>query len=499
MQSCEDKMKAHYENEKKNAVNINLLDYIKSDTSLSTFYLMLNKSGYDSVLNSLYTFTVWAPDNEALRGIDLNNSQLVKDIVTNHIARFLHSASGNLGDTIYTLNGKRQVFVHNGTDTLFTNVGFSKPGVLATNGIVYTLNDYVRFFPNIYEYISRTAGLDSLWKFVLSQNQKKFLPELSDIIGKDADGNNVYDSAFQEGVNVLFYGNDFFQRLGNFANEDSSFTALLPNNNAWVEAYNRIKSYYVSNDPLEAKRIQQSYTQYAIVKDMLFRGRINSPNTIDLLRSTTGSKIYKSDSLFKDLSSVDVSNGLVYTTNHFLIKDTSSWYKEIRVEAENSSERTSGNASLYTRNSYSKTYNVSNNSYVLVSSTSSSKAYVQFAIPRTLSAKYNIYAVFVPTCVVDTNDIRPFKATFRFIINSRIPGQAAIVQNIPAKITNPKSMTKLLVLPNYKFPYTDVDLYVNYESHVFLRITNEALESEKTKYNNTAMRVDCIILEPIAQ
>src|SRR3982750_4135512 len=47
-----------------------LFEQISADTSLSRFTGLLTKSGYDQILSSSKTFTVYAPDNVALAGLD---------------------------------------------------------------------------------------------------------------------------------------------------------------------------------------------------------------------------------------------------------------------------------------------------------------------------------------------------------------------------------------------------------------------------------------------
>jgi hypothetical protein len=247
-------MKDHYKNEAEKAVSVSLINYIQTDTSLRTFYQLLVKTGYDEILNTLNTFTVWAPDNNALKGVDTSNIQVVNDLLANHIARFLFSASGGTEDTVTMLNGKIHYFVHSGSNVRFDNVQLNGPGVLTSNGIVYSMNGYAPFYPNIYEYIQRTPGLETLNAFIKAQIRKEFLIELSDVIGQDAKGNKIYDSVFSEPVNVLF------NYIGNLDREDSTYTVILPDNQAWNEAYGRIQKYFVSNDPIDSANIRRYYT-----------------------------------------------------------------------------------------------------------------------------------------------------------------------------------------------------------------------------------------------
>src|SRR5690606_41813068 len=67
----------------------NLYEQISQDPSLSRFAELLEKSGYDAVIASSKTFTVFAPGNEALATLDpaiVNDPARLKRFVGNHIA-----------------------------------------------------------------------------------------------------------------------------------------------------------------------------------------------------------------------------------------------------------------------------------------------------------------------------------------------------------------------------------------------------------------------------
>src|SRR5579872_3848432 len=71
------------------ALRNNLLQLITSDTSLSQFTSLLSKTGYDKVISSSRTYTVWAPRNAALQGLDpsvTGDPVKLKQFVANHIA-----------------------------------------------------------------------------------------------------------------------------------------------------------------------------------------------------------------------------------------------------------------------------------------------------------------------------------------------------------------------------------------------------------------------------
>jgi uncharacterized surface protein with fasciclin (FAS1) repeats len=464
-QSCKDEWNEHYK-VASGVPNERITDYIQSQPELSKFYQMLQMTGYDVILNSSQTYTVWAPDNNALQNVSLNDTASVLDIVKNHVAHFSFPTSGVQAEYVKMINGKKLLFSHVDTGYLFGNCSLTRQNIATSNGIVHTINNYIPFQNNIWEYITRTAGLDSLRNYVYSQD---------------------YDS-------ITFKSNAFLDRVGALNKEDSVYTSILPNNIAWNDAYNRIKAYYVSSQP----SFQRRHTLLSMVNDMVFRNRITNPNSMDSLVSTTGNVFHQPGYLFSNANVNEMSNGLVYVTSKMQYKATDSWHKEIRVEAENSANIFgTSNADVFIINSFGSPLNVSKKGYIrLEPNTSSpySKIYIDFNIPGTLSAKYNIYCVFVPTSIADTSDHRPYRAIFYITYKGDKKYQQLTVTN---NVTNANGITKMLVASNFTFPTCDLSLDGKVVTNVKLRVQNDVSTSEPDL--NRSMRIDCIILEPIAQ
>jgi hypothetical protein len=489
--SCKDEWNKHFTEEPAKVSGVRLADYIKSVPELSKFYQMLSITGYDSILNASQTYTVWAPNNDALQNVDLNSTMQVLDIVKNHITRFSYPTSGIQSKYIRMINGKLILFSRDDAGFHFGNNKILNPDKLVANGIIHVIDSYEPFHNNIWEYIVRTPGLDSLKAYINSQHKKLFNLDGSTAMGVDSMGNSIYDSAFIES-NVLF------NTLGHLDIEDSVYTAILPDNTAWNEAYSRIKLYYISNNPTLSAEIQRAYTQISIVRDIVFRKRINTPNSLDSLVSTTGNVFHKPGYLF-NATAKEVSNGLVYVTSKLQYKATDSWFKKIKVEAENSYGRTNSNSNIYLRYSFGSSFNVSNKGYILVEPTTTSmisKVYVDFSIPYTLSTKYNIYCVFVPGSIVDPADLLPYRAIFSLITLSN--GKVVTTQplDVVNNVTDPNGITKMLVAENFILPNCDLSLESNEypTANIKLRVQNDVGIKETTL--SRTMRIDYILFEP---
>src|SRR5437870_4709406 len=71
------------------AVANSLMQSISSSPNLTKFAELLAKSGYDKIISSSKTYTIWAPTDQALQSLDpaiISDSLKLKQFVGNHIA-----------------------------------------------------------------------------------------------------------------------------------------------------------------------------------------------------------------------------------------------------------------------------------------------------------------------------------------------------------------------------------------------------------------------------
>ena len=497
LSSCQDKAwDDHYSYMGSTESELKIGEFIKSDNNLSTFFQMLEDTGFDTILNQNQSYTIWVPTNSAFEGVDLTDEVLVDRLVRNHMSKYLYNTVGDETEKVGMLSGKNVEFVR-GTNPSFGGVAIQS-SILTKNGIVYVIDDYVPFLGNIFEYLGYTSTVDSMYNYISNQNIKVFDLSRSIEIGVDEEtGNVLYDSAF-------FDINWVFQSYGAINEEDSIYTALLLNNDTWTEAYDSVKKYFVS--PLEnASLVQQYYTRRTIIKDLFFRGEIENPSDYDSLRTTSGNMIQNPAYLFDGQTAEKVSNGLVYQLDNYNIKPEDSFLKEIKVEAENRTARVdNANCDIITTTTYGASLPISNNRYITVIPTTTStlsKVNVDFALEGTLAAKYNIYVAFVPTYVADTSDLRPFMAQFYLSYVDADGNTVDLRRNrltVPNNETKPDSITKLLVAENFEFPYCDLSLDEDPVSTVVLRVEN-AVSTRQTSNYSREMQIDYILLEPVVE
>jgi len=521
--SCVDTWDSHYSSVSEQKSDLNLYAYINSQDTLKDFAKMIKIAGYDTILNQTQTYTVWTPVNSvALKDLLLaNDTGRIREVVENHITRFSYTTSGLSAKKVLMLDNKSVVFAGNGTSFTFGghNLINSKSNIATSNGIVHFIDNYVPYMTSILDYISRTKGLDSLKAYFNSNDKKTFDLAGSGVsIGVDANGQLLYDSVFIPTNKIL-------NRLGSLKVEDSLYTAILPNNAAWTEAYERIKPSFNALPADGGAVKQRKNTQWAIVQDIIFRKQIANPASYDSLVSTTGSVFHQPAYLF-DGAAIPASNGLIYVNSLMKHKAADSWQKEIRVEAEYQtfSDATSFQSFDFTaRSSYNPLFDISKNGYLYAKNLSTSSLIMPFLklnIPGTLSAKYNIKCVFAPGSVVDTTDKRPSKVKFyltyidntgKLIVDAPIDANNNVAPTLKSDgktyttaagifTTNATTMTKMFVT-QFQFPFTnlyDEDNRLTYAVAVKLKVESVAPREGAVNIKfNRDLRVDCIILEPV--
>ena len=506
--SCTDDWDKHYSAEPANKSNLNLFQYIQGQTELSTFTKMLKSTGYDTILTKSQTFTVWAPTNQALVNVDLADTAQVSKIVKNHITRFSYTTSGVVNKTILMLNNKLIAFAKGTGGYTFGGKTIAQSDVATKNGIIHVLSEYAPYRMNLWEFLNKTDGIDSLRNYINSLTVLQL-----DTAASYKDGyfvSNVYKST-----------NKALTYLGKLKTEDSIYTAILPDNAAWSEAYSRILPYYNALDKDGGVAAQIANTKWTLIQDLIFRGVKSLPIATDSIYSTYGHGFANPNRLFAGSTVTEMSNGLSYVTSQLKNSATESWFKEIRIEGEDAlNGRVVSNYTGTSVTSIGTGFNISKGYYVRLDPTTSSsisKLFVMFPIPNTLSAKYDIYCVFVPTSIVDPTDVRPNKVRFYLsyvnssgvqVTNATVDINHTVQLPNPAKVsavftTTPTTQPEeMLVVSGFQFPYANLVKRLDYISSllptVSLKVENAAgvSSSELANFNRT-LRIDCIILKPV--
>lgn len=228
-----------------------LWENISGSANLSDFASVLQRVGYDKVLDAAHTYTVWAPVNGSFNMDSLKNvsdDKVEKEFVKNVIADYAHKESDLNDTTIYMLNKKLLKFNNKSTGTLSFDArqvlpNTDNPSIYnypSVNGLLYNVASPAAFRFNAYEIISEQAGVASNVMSYIKKYEKVTLDEANSVKGEIRDGVQHYDDS------VMVTSNSFTERTlrAQLDNEDSLYTILLPNDKAWEEAYSTISKYY---------------------------------------------------------------------------------------------------------------------------------------------------------------------------------------------------------------------------------------------------------------
>ncbi|MDR1737496.1 MAG: fasciclin domain-containing protein [Candidatus Symbiothrix sp.] len=537
--ACSDHFNDYYKSKGAKA-DKTLIELISENPDLSTFKTLLEQSGYADLLQGSALYTVWAPTNEALKDFDASDPTDVKNLVGIHLARFIHNASGNrlaLTDAgaqnrdniIYSVNSKQIKFLGTPAGGYTVNGNrLATANMLASNGVLHTIDSPIAFVRNIWEYLALN-NLDSIRAYLYPFDTLTFNVSMSKELDYNEEGLTLYDSVFTKSNTILYNLND--KGLGYIDNEDSIYTMIVPTNQAWTAAYDRIKPYFYTT-ATDADSLQRMNTQYAVVQDLVFRGRID-PNVYgaaDSLVSTRGAVFYDPSHLFAGATEYEASNGKVYVVDNYDLSAWESWQRKMTVEAENANlwrgreKQSDGFVDYETNNLLRGRYNwsrsdISNHGYLAVNNTAQAVTTHIFAlieIPNTLHATYNIYVRLLPNWwewnvkserTIIRYDIQQLDRSTKYakyddkvwtsLIGSGKDGKTTAAQDkegTEGAASDSIVPKRILLAENFTFPEANYGEDVN---TVRVKIVAYISNSQARQGYNNRMLIDCIELEPV--
>lgn len=225
--------------------NKTLWENISQNPDLSDFKALVERTGFNNQLSQSRAYTIWAPKNGTFNVADytsMSDSLLLAQFVKNHIAEFTYRASGNVDNTrVHTLNNKSYVFNGNGNYTFgSTEMDPTASNIPGTNGILHVINKPVAFYPNLYEYLGLANGqeLDSLINY-FKKYETTYLDLENSEKGPMVNGVQTYVDSMMVTTNSLVRN-----LRAEIDNEDSTYTFIMPNNEAYKKMYDKVKESY---------------------------------------------------------------------------------------------------------------------------------------------------------------------------------------------------------------------------------------------------------------
>ena len=307
------------------ALNNNLSQLVGSNPNLSIFAGYLKQTGLDSVVSSSRNYTVFAPVNAALQGLDpaiISSPEKLKKFVGNHIANQLFAATGTPSKKrILMLNGKYHNMLGSGIEDATITIADQ----YASNGLLQVIDKALPALDNIWEFISSNPNAPAKQKaFMLSLFQKVFDTSKAVITGIDPlTGAPVY----QPGTDSIFT-NLFWNRVYDLRDEKKQFTVFMLRDAAWDLEVNKYAPYFVTGTTDSTTRI----ASFNVLKDMAI-DTVYNPSTIPATILSKFKTTVPVDRL-SIVQTIKTSNGIIYIMDKLNVAPQSK-FKEYFIQAEN--------------------------------------------------------------------------------------------------------------------------------------------------------------------
>ena len=306
-------------------LGMNLYQAISQTAGLGKFSDMLVKSGYDKIIASSKTYTVWAPNDQALQSLDpaiLNDTTKLKQFVGNHISNQSYLTGAlNPVQRIQMLNGK----YNNATSTAFDSATIVTPNQYAANGVFHTINKFIPRYDNCWEFLKNSTAVPLMKSLLLSLNYIYFDSTKATQTGVDPNtGTPLWDS-----TNAKIVRNVFLDSAQDVSNEAGQYTLVLLTDAGYNTELNLLKPYF--NYPIPDS--VNKWAGFHLVKDFAFKGFYPPSSLPTIPVSKFGVHVPLNPANL--VASYKTSNGIVYVMNDVPLVGFADKFPPIIIQGEN--------------------------------------------------------------------------------------------------------------------------------------------------------------------
>ena len=493
-----------------------LWENISQNDQLSDFATLVKKAGFDDELSQPHYYTVWAPLNgtyDASSLMSADSATVLYQFVKSHIAEYNHSVSGLVDERIHALNRKSFAFEGDGQYT-YAGHTLRQLNLPNSNGIMHLLDGAARFYPNLYEYLFSCEGIDSVATF-FKRYETSVLDTKNSVLGPTINGKQTYIDS------VMITSNSLLNRIkAKLDKEDSTYTMLVPTNEAWLAHYDKISKCYnyinttvaqnideatsTSSAPTASVTVDAAYTKDSLtrlhlVSDLVYNNNNYYNNWLiddtvepyDTLYSTTyGYMTNPQEIMSRVIDCETMSNGTFCLVDSLAFRPWESWCYSLGQSPLNSRTWTGSNTMVYIDNTlFDAIKYVPKNpaqkqlGYLWVTPLSNyGKPQLDVKLRNVLSTTYNIYIVLAPGQDVgeDADGNKFLKPNMLDFTLSYCDAKGKLAtQKLNQKVVNDPTRVDTLAVGTFTFPVAYAGLGDNVYPN--LKITTDFGVFDKAK------------------
>jgi uncharacterized surface protein with fasciclin (FAS1) repeats len=329
---CKDKWDLHTEIQDIDKT-INLNQKIANQPNLSLFNDFLKRTGYDKILSNSQNYTVWAPENNALSGLDpafVADTAKLRSFVANHIALTTIPVSQKLDDTtrVKLLNNKFATII----GRKFEETNIIGEAMFVRNGVLHTLEQAVPVKFNVWEYMLSTNDAPLQTNYISNLSTTVIDTANATVVGFNTNGTPIFSPN-----SPTVSRNTYWINVADLRDESQEYTFFMLQDAAFTAETNKLTSFYPSTNP-------NLNASFFVAKDLAVKGVFPLTKLPDTLVSVTGGKIPINRANI--VKSYRASNGIVHVVRAlpFRLQDKVPTF---RIEGEMPSGFTANRAVLY--------------------------------------------------------------------------------------------------------------------------------------------------------
>ncbi|MFV0470434.1 MAG: fasciclin domain-containing protein [Paludibacteraceae bacterium] len=296
-----------------------LMEVLSENPQTTIFASIVEKAGYGSLLSGDKTLTVFAPVNEALSNVDMNDLDGLRTIVKSHVAYSNQAViAGAFGsEQIEMINTKSADVTGLQLNSVDLVTESGKYNITTRNGVLHLMNGMIPYRKNIWEYLQAQSDYKQV-DFIKAQDHLIMDMQKSVQIGIASNGLPLYDTVW---VNQNKFLNEY-----SINDETQNYTFILLPNSIVERIEGKYAKYFAKTKQTE----QDSIVRVELIKDCVL---------FPVIISSDGG-YYSIDSVLIDIKATDIqetynaSNGTVYKLSDADVKVYENKVKPIIIQGE---------------------------------------------------------------------------------------------------------------------------------------------------------------------